>query len=79
MVEFYICCCVIRYLEKKCVVIFVVGIGNLYFFIDIIVVLCVVEVEVDVILMGKNNVDGVYFVDFKVNKDVVKYEYLMYI
>lgn len=55
------------------------GIGNFYFFIDIIVVLCVVEIEVDVILMVKNNVDGVYNVDFKFVFDVVKYEILMYI
>lgn len=66
-------------MEKKCVVIFVVGIGNFYFLIDIIVVLCVVEVEVDVILMGKNNVDGVYLVDLKVDVNVIKYEYLIYI
>ena len=37
------------------------------------------EVEADVILMGKNNVDGVYSADPKVNKDAVKYEHLTHI
>lgn len=55
------------------------GIGNLYFLIDIMVVLCVVEIGVDVILMVKNNVDGVYFVDLKVDVNVVKFEELIYL
>ena len=36
------------------------------------------EVEADVILMGKNNVDGVYS-DPKVDKNAVKYEHLTHI
>lgn len=43
-----------------------------------IVVLCVVEIEVDVILMVKNNVDGVYNVDFRKDELVVKYELFFY-
>lgn len=61
-------------MEKGCVVIFVVGIGNLFFFMDIIVVLCVVEIEVEVILMVKNKVDGVYLVDLFKDSIVEKYE-----
>lgn len=68
----------ICYFEKGCVVIFVGGIGNLYFFIDIVVVFRVVEIEVDVILMVKNNVDGVYNVDLKLDENVKKYEELFY-
>jgi uridylate kinase len=34
------------------------------------------EVEADVILMGKNNVDGVYSADPKIDKNAVKYDHL---
>lgn len=54
--------------------IFVGGMGSLYFLMDIIVVLWVVEVNVDVILMVKNGVDGVYFVDLNKDEFVVKFE-----
>ena len=37
------------------------------------------EVEADVILMGKNNVDGVYSADPKVDKNAKKYEHLTHI
>lgn len=66
MVEFYICCWVICYLEKGWVVVFGVGFGNLFFIIDIIVVLRVVEIEVEVIFKVIK-VDGVY--DFDLYKN----------
>lgn len=69
----------IRHLEKKRVVIFAAGIGNPYFSTDTTAALRAAEVEADVILMGKNNVDGVYSADPKVDKDAVKYEHLTYI
>ncbi|HCY8008838.1 TPA: UMP kinase [Staphylococcus aureus] len=69
----------IRHLEKKRVVIFAAGIGNPYFSTDTTAALRAAEVEADVILMGKNNVDGVYSADPKVNKDAVKYEHLTHI
>ena len=69
----------IRHLEKKRVVIFAAGIGNPYFSTDTTAALRAAEVEADVILMGKNNVDGVYSADPKVDENAVKYEHLTHI
>ena len=69
----------IRHLEKKRVVIFAAGIGNPYFSTDTTAALRAAEVEADVILMGKNNVDGVYSADPKVDPNAKKYERLTYI
>jgi uridylate kinase len=68
----------IRHLEKKRVVIFAAGTGNPYFSTDTTAALRAAEVEADVILMAKNNVDGVYNDDPKVNQDAVKYDQLSY-
>ena len=68
----------IRHLEKGRVVIFAAGIGNPYFSTDTTAALRAAEVEADVILMGKNNVDGVYSADPKTDKNAVKYESLTY-
>ena len=68
----------IRHLEKGRVVIFAAGIGNPYFSTDTTAALRAAEVEADVILMGKNNVDGVYSADPKTNEDAVKYDQLTY-
>ena len=68
----------IRHLEKKRVVIFAAGTGNPYFSTDTTAALRAAEIEAEVILMAKNNVDGVYSADPKVNKDAVKYETLSY-
>ncbi|GEN54117.1 UMP kinase [Halobacillus litoralis] len=68
----------IRHLEKKRVVIFAAGTGNPYFSTDTTAALRAAEVEADVILMAKNNVDGVYTDDPKVNEDAVKYDQLSY-
>ncbi|KGX93144.1 uridylate kinase [Pontibacillus halophilus JSM 076056 = DSM 19796] len=69
----------IRHLEKKRVVIFAAGTGNPYFSTDTTAALRAAEIEADVILMAKNNVDGVYNDDPKQNKDAVKYEELSYL
>ena len=69
----------IRHLEKKRVVIFAAGIGNPYFSTDTTAALRAAEVEADVILMGKNNVDGVYSADPKKDENAVKYEHLTHI
>ena len=69
----------IRHLEKKRVVIFAAGTGNPYFSTDTTAALRAAEIEADVILMGKNNVDGVYSSDPMKNKDAVKYTELTYI
>src|SRR5699024_7902892 len=68
----------IRHLEKKRVVIFAAGTGNPYFSTDTTAALRAAEVEAEVILMAKNNVDGVYSDDPKLNKDAIKYENLSY-
>lgn len=69
----------IRHLEKKRVVIFAAGTGNPYFSTDTTAALRAAEIEADVILMGKNNVDGVYSDDPKTNKDAVKYDSLSFL
>lgn len=58
----------IRNLEKNRVVIFAAGTGNPYFSTDTTAALRAAEIDADVILMAKNNVDGVYSAD--PNKDV---------
>ncbi len=68
----------IRHLEKKRVVIFAAGTGNPFFSTDTTAALRAAEIEAEVILMAKNNVDGVYTDDPKVNKDAQKYENLSY-
>ncbi|AIY05859.1 uridylate kinase [Planococcus donghaensis MPA1U2] len=68
----------IRHLEKKRVVIFAAGTGNPYFSTDTTAALRAAEIEADVILMAKNNVDGVYSADPKTDSTAVKYEELSY-
>ncbi|MDL4840093.1 UMP kinase [Aquibacillus rhizosphaerae] len=69
----------IRHLEKKRVVIFAAGTGNPYFSTDTTAALRAAEIEAEVILMAKNNVDGVYTDDPKINKDATKYTELSYL
>ncbi|UUX34643.1 UMP kinase [Fundicoccus culcitae] len=66
----------IRHLEKKRVVIFAGGTGNPYFTTDTTAALRAAEIEADVILMAKNNVDGVYNADPKIDANAVKYDNL---
>src|SRR5699024_1400432 len=68
----------IRHLEKGRVVILAAGIGNPYFSTDTTAALRAAEVDADVILMGKNNVDGIYSADPKTDIYAVKYESLTY-
>lgn len=69
----------IRHLEKRRVVIFAAGTGNPYFSTDTTAALRAAEIEADVILMGKNNVDGVYSADPMIDKTAVKYDKLTYL
>ncbi|MFJ7747075.1 UMP kinase [Peribacillus sp. NPDC097295] len=69
----------IRHLEKKRVVIFAAGTGNPYFSTDTTAALRAAEIEADVILMAKNNVDGVYNADPVKDKNAVKYDELSYL
>lgn len=57
----------IRHLEKGRVVIFVGGTGNPFMTTDTTAALRAAEIDADVILMGKNGVDGVYTADPRVD------------
>lgn len=69
----------IRHLEKNRVVIFAAGTGNPYFSTDTTAALRAAEIEAEVILMAKNNVDGVYSADPRTDRNATKYEKLSYL
>ncbi len=69
----------VRHLQKGRVVIFAGGTGNPYFTTDTTAALRAAEIEADVILMAKNNVDGVYSADPKVDQEAVKYDTLSHL
>jgi uridylate kinase len=66
----------IRHLEKGRVVIFAAGTGNPYMTTDTAAALRAIEIGADVLLMGKNNVDGVYDSDPLTNKQAKKFTWL---
>ena len=68
-----------RHLEKGRVVIFAAGTGNPYFSTDTTAALRAAEIEAEVILMAKNNVDGVYSADPNVDPEAKKFETLSYL
>lgn len=68
-----------RHLEKGRVVIFAGGTGNPYFSTDTTAALRAAEISADVILMAKNNVDGVYSADPKTNDKATKFEHLTHL
>jgi uridylate kinase len=61
----------IRHLEKGRVVIFAGGTGNPFFTTDTAAALRALEIGAEAILMGKNNVEGVYDGDPNENPDAV--------
>ena len=63
----------IRHMEKGRVVILAAGTGNPYFTTDTAAALRALELDVDVLLMAKNGVDGVYSDDPNLNRDAVRY------
>ncbi|MGX6962596.1 UMP kinase [Vagococcus xieshaowenii] len=69
----------VRHLEKGRVVIFSGGTGNPYFSTDTTSALRAAEINADVILMAKNNVDGVYSADPKLDADAIKFEELTHL
>ena len=69
----------VRHLEKARVVIFAAGTGNPYFSTDTTAALRAAEINADAILMAKNNVDGVYSADPKLDPTAVKYDTLTYL
>lgn len=69
----------IGHLEKGRVVIFTGGTGSPYFSTDTTAALRAAEINADVIMMAKNNVDGVYSADPNIDKTAVKYDELTYL
>jgi uridylate kinase len=68
----------IRHLEKGRVVIFGAGAGMPYFSTDTVAAQRALEIGAEVILMGKQGVDGVYDADPNVHSDAVKFDALTY-
>lgn len=66
----------IRHLEKDRAVIFAAGTGNPYLTTDTAAALRAIEIEADVLLMAKNNVDGVYSADPNKHRSAKKFEKL---
>lgn len=64
----------IRHMEKGRVVIMVAGNGTPYFTTDTAAALRALELDVDILLMAKNRVDGVYNADPRTNPDATRYE-----
>jgi uridylate kinase len=64
----------IRHLEKGRVVIFAGGTGNPYMTTDTAAALRAIEINAEVLLMTKNNVDGVYSADPKKDRTARKFD-----
>ncbi len=69
----------IRHLEKGRIVIFAAGTGNPYMTTDTAAALRAIEIGADVLLMAKNNVDGVYDSDPSINAGAKRFDKLRYI
>lgn len=68
----------IRHLEKNRIVIFSAGTGLPYFSTDTTASLRALEIDADVILLGKTGTDGIYDKDPNKFDDAVKYDKLTY-
>ena len=68
----------IRHLEKGRVVIFGAGSGMPYFSTDTVAAQRALEISAEVLLMGKQGVDGVYSADPHKHPDAVKFDELTY-
>jgi uridylate kinase len=69
----------LRHLEKGRVVIFAAGTGSPYMTTDTTAALRAVEMNADLLLMAKNNVDGVYDADPRQDPNARKFEEITYI
>ena len=69
----------IRHLEKKRAVIFAAGTGNPYMTTDTAAALRAIEIEAEVLLMTKNNVDGIYSADPLKNPDAKRLDKLTHL
>jgi len=67
-----------RHLEKGRVVIFAAGIGNPYVTTDTAAALKAIEIEAEILIMAKHEVDGVYSSDPNLDPTATKYEFLTY-
>lgn len=76
--ELYIRRRAIRHLEKSRVVLFAGGTGNPYMTTDTAAALRAVEIGAEVLLMAKNNVDGVYDSDPNKNPGAQRFDRLSY-
>jgi uridylate kinase len=68
----------IRHLEKGRVVIFGAGAGMPFFSTDTVAVQRALETKCDVVLMGKNGVDGVYTADPRIDPTATKLDTVSY-
>jgi uridylate kinase len=69
----------IRHLEKGRAVIFAGGTGNPYMTTDTAAALRAIEIEAEVLLMTKNNVDGIYSADPLKNRNAKKFDKITYL
>ncbi|MCL0091647.1 UMP kinase [Dehalococcoidales bacterium] len=69
----------IRHLEKGRAVIFAAGTGNPYMTTDTAAALRAIEIEAEVLLMTKNNVDGIYSADPLKNHSARKFDRLTHL
>ncbi|MBE9482771.1 MAG: UMP kinase [Chloroflexi bacterium] len=69
----------IRHLEKGRAVIFAGGTGNPYMTTDTAASLRAIEIEAEVLLMTKNNVDGIYSADPLKNHNAKKFDRLTHL
>lgn len=69
----------IRHLEKGRAVIFAGGTGNPYMTTDTTAALRAIEIGAEVLLMTKNNVDGIYSADPKKTPDAKKFDRLTHL
>lgn len=69
----------IRHLEKDRAVIFAAGTGNPYMTTDTAAALRAIEIGAEVLLMAKNNVDGIYSADPRNNPTAKRFEHLTHL
>jgi uridylate kinase len=69
----------VRHLEKGRVVIFAGGTGNPYMTTDTAAALRAIEIEAEVLLMTKNNVDGIYTADPRTDPKARKFDHLTHL
>ena len=69
----------IRHLEKRRVVLFAAGTGNPFVTTDTGAALRALEIEADLLLMAKHDVDGVYDKDPKTSPDATRFDHINYL